>query len=68
VGGKPRFDQKTGDTLPAIVSGAFIAEMQGIDSVTNEGKESVPRMDVPTEHVMAVFPFVTKAVADVLRM
>jgi integrase len=67
-GGKPRFDLETYDKLPALVSPTFIADLSGIDYVTNEGKENPPRMDVPEEDVIAVFPFVSETIADMLRI
>jgi integrase len=67
-GGKPRFDLETYDKLPAIVSNSFIADMNAIERVTDEGKENPPRKDVPEHIVTAVFPFVSETIADMLRI
>jgi integrase len=67
-GGQPRFDLETCDKLPAIVSNTFIADLMGIKSVTDEGKENPPRKDVPEKVVTAIFPYVSETIADMLRL
>jgi integrase len=67
-GGKPRFDLDTWDKLPPIVTSEFLVDMNAIDNIKDEGKKNPPRREVPAEIVMAVFPFVTETVADMLRL
>jgi integrase len=66
-GGKPRFDQKTSDQIPPIVTSEFLVGMNAIDLI-DEGKINPERQEVPVEVVTAVFPYVTKTIADILRL
>jgi integrase len=66
-GGKPRFDLETWDKLPPIVTSEFLIDMNAIESVS-EGKNNPPRKEVEADVVVAVFPFVTETVADMLRL
>jgi hypothetical protein len=65
--GKPRYDLETWDKLPPIIPSDFITDMNAIEPV-DEGKENPPRIDVPTENVEAIFPYVSPIIKDMLRI
>jgi integrase len=65
--GKPRYDLETWDKLPPMIPSEFITDMNAIDPV-DEGKETPPRTDVPTENVEAIFPHVSPIIKDMLRI
>jgi integrase len=67
-GGKPRYDLETWDKLPPLVTSEFLVDMNAIELVTDEGKMNPPRQKVQVKDVVAVFPYVTKTVADMLRL
>jgi integrase len=66
---EPQYDLFTGDKIPGIVSSVLWTEIKGIGLIDlKKCRENEERLDVPREHVEAVFLHVPQFIEDMLSL